>query len=38
MDVNLKIEDWTGRFIEVIIDRPIGSPHPSESQIVYEVN
>ena len=38
MDPNLKLADWAGRRIEVEIDRPIGSRHPSEPDIVYPIN
>ena len=38
MDENLRLEDWAGRRVEVAIDRPLGSRHPREPDIVYEVN
>ena len=38
VDSNLRLEDWTGRRIEVFIDRPLGSRHPREPDLVYELN
>ena len=38
MDANLRLADWLGRRIAVEIDRPLGSTHPSERDIVYGVN
>jgi len=38
VDDNLRLEDWAGRQIEVTIDRPLGSRHPREPDLVYEVN
>ena len=38
VDSNLRLEDWAGRRIEVFIDRPLGSRHPREPDLVYELN
>lgn len=38
MDPNLRLVDWVGRRIQVEIDRPLGSRHPREPDIVYAVN
>ncbi len=38
MDPNLVLADWIGRRVTVEIDRPLGSTHPAESDIVYGVN
>ena len=38
MDSKLKFEDWIGRWVEVVIDRPMGTSHPDYSDIVYPVN
>lgn len=38
MDLNLKLDEWIGRTIEIVIDRPLGSAHPSDPDIIYEVN
>ena len=38
MDAQLKFEDWIGRWVEVVIDRPMGTSHPDYSDIVYPVN
>jgi inorganic pyrophosphatase len=37
MDPNLKLDDWIGQSIRVVIDRPLGSPHPDYG-FRYEVN
>ncbi len=38
MDPLLQLEDWLGRTIDVVIDRPLGSIHPRHSDVRYEVN
>lgn len=38
MDPNLALADWAGRRINIEIDRPLGSAHPTEYDIVYKVN
>ena len=38
VDPNLKLEDWVGRTVDVVIDRPMGTTHPRESDIVYPIN
>lgn len=38
MDPNLKLEEWVGRTVDVVIDRPLGSTHPRHSDIVYPIN
>lgn len=38
MDSDLLLADWLGRRITVEIDRPLGSAHPREDDIVYGVN
>ena len=38
MDPNLKLDDWVGRTVDVVIDRPMGSAHPRHSDIVYPIN
>lgn len=37
MDPALHLDDWTGRTIRVVLDRPLGSTHP-EHGYHYEVN
>ena len=38
MDPKLRLEDWFGRMVDVVIDRPMGSTHPRELDIVYPIN
>ena len=38
MDPNLKLDDWIGRTVSIVIDRPLGSVHPNHPGIVYGVN
>ena len=38
MDPNLHLADWLGRRVTIEIDRPLGSRHPTEDNIVYRVN
>lgn len=38
MDPNLHLADWLGRRVTIEIDRPLGSHHPTEDDIVYGVN
>lgn len=38
MDPNLKLEDWVGRTVDIVIDRPMGNTHPRHSDIVYPIN
>lgn len=38
MDPKLKLEDWVGRTVDVVIDRPMGSTHPRHSDLVYPIN
>ena len=38
MDPDLHLADWAGRRVTVEVDRPLGSPHPREGDIVYGVN
>jgi inorganic pyrophosphatase len=38
MDTTLRLGDWAGRRIEIVIDRPLGSLHPREPDLRYEVN
>ena len=38
MDGELRVEDWLGRTIDVVIDRPLGSSHPSDREMVYPLN
>ena len=38
MDANLRLDDWIGRTVDVVVDRPLGSVHPRYPGIVYEVN
>lgn len=37
MDESLRLEDWVGKTIRVVLDRPLGSTHP-EHGYRYEVN
>ncbi len=37
MDASLHLDEWAGRTIRVVIDRPLGSTHP-ERGYHYEVN
>lgn len=38
MDPDLRLDDWLDRTIDVIIDRPLGSSHPSDREMVYPLN
>lgn len=38
MDKSLKLDEWIGRTVEVVIDRPLGSVHPRDPDTRYEVN
>ena len=38
MDPNLILADWLGRRVTVEIDRPLGSIHPREDDMVYPIN
>ncbi len=38
MDPNLSLAHWAGRRVTVEIDRPLGSRHPTEHDIVYPIN
>ena len=38
MDLNLKLDEWVGRTIDIVVDRPLGSAHPRDPDFVYEVN
>ena len=38
MDPNLKLADWLGRMIDVVIDRPLHSVHPEHADLIYELN
>ena len=38
MDPNLALVDRAGRTVEVVIDRPLGSAHPRERSLIYELN
>ncbi len=38
MDANLKLDEWIGKTIEVVIDRPLHSVHPRDPDIRYELN
>ena len=38
MDPDLRLADWAGRRVAVEIDRPLGSRHPSERDLVYSLN
>ena len=38
MDPNLKLDDWGGRTVDVVIDRPLGSTHPDHADLVYPIN
>jgi len=38
LDTTLSLSDWAGRTVDVVIDRPLGSVHPREPDIEYEVN
>ena len=38
MDPNLLLADWLGRRVAIEIDRPLGSTHPREPDIVYALN
>ena len=37
MDATLNLEEWVGREIRVVVDRPVGSRHP-RAGFEYEVN
>ena len=38
MDPNLKLEDWVGQTVDVVIDRPMGTTHPRFPDFVYPIN
>ena len=38
MDPDLLLANWLGRRVTVEIDRPLGSAHPREDDIVYPIN
>jgi inorganic pyrophosphatase len=38
MDAMLRTEDWLGVEVDVVVDRPLGSSHPSGSGMVYPIN
>ena len=38
LDSNLRLKDWIGKTVEVVVDRPLGSGHPIHADIIYEVN
>jgi inorganic pyrophosphatase len=38
MDAGLTLADWAGKHIDVLIDRPLGTTHPSYPELVMEVN
>ena len=38
MDPNLKLDDWSGRTVDVVVDRPLGSIHPNHPDFVYPIN
>ena len=38
MDPNMKFDEWVGRTIDIVVDRPLGSAHPRDPDFVYEVN
>ncbi|MQA00464.1 MAG: inorganic pyrophosphatase [Dehalococcoidia bacterium] len=38
MDAGLRSEDWLGRTVEVVFDRPLGTPHPKFPEILMEQN
>jgi inorganic pyrophosphatase len=38
VDPGLNIEEWAGRSVEVVIDRPLGSRHPRHPELVMELN
>ena len=38
MDLKLKLDDWAGRTVDVVIDRPMGTTHLGHSDIVYPIN
>jgi inorganic pyrophosphatase len=38
VDPSLQLNDWAGRDVDVVIDRPLGSAHPGYPELIYEVN
>ncbi len=32
------LHDWLGREVGLVIDRPLGTPHPRHADIIYPVN
>lgn len=38
VDPQLKLEDWVGPTVEVVIDRPMGTTHPRFPDFVYPIN
>ena len=38
MDPDLKLDDWIGRTVDIVVDRPLGSVHPRQPDMVYPIN
>jgi inorganic pyrophosphatase len=38
LDPNLKLDDWLGRTVDIVVDRPLGSAHPRQPDVVYPIN
>lgn len=38
VDQNLKLDDWVGRTVDIIVNRPLGSTHPDDANMVYPIN
>ena len=38
MDLNLRLDDWIGRTVDVVIDRPLCSVHPNHPDVIYGIN
>lgn len=38
MDRSLAFTDWAGKRVHVVVDRPLGSEHPDDPTLVYELN
>jgi inorganic pyrophosphatase len=38
VDAALHLDDWLGRTVEVVIDRPLGTAHPKYPDLLMETN
>jgi inorganic pyrophosphatase len=38
VDSGPRAADWIGRRVPVVVDRPLGTPHPEDGRLVYALN